>query len=129
MDGPQAQKKNDTHDNMMPEISGGKEVILQSPSVSLSSKPQALTALQAYMETKSSRCNPKCRLLPAAPVPGWHLLPQQPQGPLSGQRQTPAWGLEGPGLVVAVSPPQKPNPEGTTGWKNKLDKKASHQPR
>lgn len=34
--------------------------------------------------------------LPVALVPGWPLLPLQPQEPPSGQRQTQAWEPEGP---------------------------------
>lgn len=54
--------------------------------------------------------------------PGWPLPRQQPREPLSGQRQTPALGPEGRDSVVAVSPPQTPNP-GSENRLQQLDKR------
>lgn len=75
-----------------------------------SSKPWVGIASQIQMKL--------INFLPVALFPNWLLPQQQPREPPSGQRQTPALGPEGPDSVVAVSPPQTPNPRS----KNRLQK-------
>ena len=66
--------------------------------------------------------------LPVALAPGWPLLLRRPQEPPSGRRRTPAWGPEGLGSAVAVSPPQTPNPGSKRNRPHNETQKALHQP-